>query len=122
MNVFLSNANQNIDYKNVNKNKNASDLLDGFFASGILPTIKRPTRITHISATIIDHLYVKCNGYNNVDSRILLLNIRHSRTAVLARCASIASDGRHGCPANCLNWWAPYAHCRHVMRRPAYSV
>ena len=68
-------SDQNIDYKNVNKNKNASDLLDAFFASGILPTIKRPTRITHTSATIIDNLYVKCNGYNNVDSRISLLNI-----------------------------------------------
>ena len=42
-------SDQNIDYKNVNKNKNASDLLDVFFASGILPTIKRPTRITHTS-------------------------------------------------------------------------
>ena len=68
-------SDQNIDYKNVSTNTNASNLLDIFFTSGILPTIKRPTRITHTSATIIDNLYVKCNGYINIDSRIILSDI-----------------------------------------------
>ena len=68
-------SDQNIDYKNVSTNTNASNLLDIFFTSGILPTIKRPTRITHTSAAIIDNLYVKCNGYINIDSRIILSDI-----------------------------------------------
>ena len=63
---------QNIDYGKVNNDHNASDLLDMFFTEGVLPTIKRSTRITHTSSTVIDNIYVKCDGYLNVDSRILI--------------------------------------------------
>jgi len=38
---------------------NISDLLDAFVAAGVLPTITRPTRITHASVTLIDNIYVK---------------------------------------------------------------
>ena len=72
---IIMGSDQNIDYKNVSTNTNASNLLDIFFTSGILPTIRRPTRITLTSATILDNLYVKCNGYINIDSRIILSDI-----------------------------------------------
>ena len=62
---------QNMDYMKIN-NAIVSDLLNIFVTNGILPTITRPTRITHTSATLIDNLYVKCEHYDNLHSRILL--------------------------------------------------
>ena len=41
---------QNFYYMKINQNSNVSDLLDVFYTLGILPTITRPTRITHSSA------------------------------------------------------------------------
>ena len=58
---------QNFDYMKVDTNQNVSDLLNVFFTQGLLPTVKRPTRITHTSSTIIDNIYVKCRGYENID-------------------------------------------------------
>ena len=66
---------QNFDYMKVNVNKNISDLLNVFFTSGVLPTVKRPTRITHTSATVIDNIYVKSQRYENIDSRVILSDI-----------------------------------------------
>ncbi len=66
---------QNVDYMRVNTNQNASDLLNVFFTLGVLPTVKRPTRITHTSSTVIDNIYVKCEGYDNIDSRVLVSDI-----------------------------------------------
>ena len=64
----------NYDYEEVGEHKNASDL-DVFFSHGLLPTVSRPTRITHTSATVIDNVYMKCPGYRNVNSRIIVSNI-----------------------------------------------
>ena len=47
---------QNFDYMKVKVNKNISDLLNVFFTSGVLPTVKGPTRITQTSATVIDNI------------------------------------------------------------------
>ena len=62
---------QNMDYMKVDSNTHVSDLLDVFITNGVLPTITRPTRINHTSATLIDNMYVKSNSYENVHSRIL---------------------------------------------------
>jgi len=59
---------QNFDYKKVDEEQNTSDLLDVFFTRGVLPTVYRPTRVTHTSCTIIDNVYIKCPGYRNIDS------------------------------------------------------
>jgi hypothetical protein len=72
-NVILG-TDQNMDYMKIN-NVMVSDLLNIFVTNGILPTITRPTRITHTSATLIDNLYVKCDHYDNLHSVILLDNI-----------------------------------------------
>ena len=36
---------QTFDYMKVDTNQNVSDLLNVFFTQGLLPTVKRPTRI-----------------------------------------------------------------------------
>ena len=51
-------SDQKFDYLKVNSHNNTSDLLD---AVGVLPTIRKLTRITHASATLIDNIYVKCD-------------------------------------------------------------
>ena len=43
---------QKFDYMKVDTNQNASDLLNAFFTQGILPTMKRPTRVTHTSSAV----------------------------------------------------------------------
>jgi len=53
---------QNFDLLKYNIDKNTKELLDSFISTGFLPTITKPTRITHKSATLIDNIYLK--GYN----------------------------------------------------------
>jgi hypothetical protein len=66
---------QNIDYMKVHINQNASNLLEMFITLGSLPVIRRPTRITHNSATLIDNIYVKSDSYENIDSRVITCDI-----------------------------------------------
>ena len=58
--IFIA-TDQNFDYMymKINQNSTISDLLGVFYTFGILPTITRPTRITHSSATLIDNIYIK---------------------------------------------------------------
>ena len=70
---------QNFDYMKVNEHKNTSDLLNVFFTAGILPTVSRPTRITHTSATVIDNLYIKSQDYGNIHSRIIMSDINQNQ-------------------------------------------
>ena len=71
----LVGTDQNFDYMKIDSNSNVSDLLDVFFTLGVLPSVTKPTRITHSSATLIDNIYVKCAKYEHVHSRILLTDI-----------------------------------------------
>lgn len=50
-------------------------LLDSFYSAGMLPTITRPTRVTHNSATLIDNLYVMSNQLDHITSGIITLDI-----------------------------------------------
>ena len=74
-NQVILGSDMNFDYKKVGEHKNTSDLLNVFFSQGLLPTVSRPTRITHTSATVIDNVYMKCAGYRNVNSRIIVSDI-----------------------------------------------
>ena len=56
----------------VHTNWNVSEVLDVFFTVGVLPTVRRPTRVTYMSVTVIDNIYMKCAGYDNIDSKILM--------------------------------------------------
>ncbi len=87
-------SDMNVDYMKVNTNKNASDLLNVFFTLGILPTVKRPTRITHTSSTAIDNLYVKCDGYENIDSRILISDISDHLPIIACMGRKVRSVGK----------------------------
>ena len=48
---------QNFDYLNSNC-VYSKLLLETFFSAGLVPTITRPTRITHATATLIDNIYM----------------------------------------------------------------
>jgi len=74
LNVVIG-TDQNMDLLKLDTHKATSDLFDTFFNNGILPTIIRPTRITHTSATLIDNIYIKCNANSNFDSAIIITDI-----------------------------------------------
>ena len=62
---------QNFDYMKINKHNNTLNLFNNFLTAGMIPTITKPTRITHKTATLIDNIYVTCN-INKIFSAILL--------------------------------------------------
>ena len=66
---------QNMDYLKINKHNNTSELLDINFDNNILPTIIRPTRVTHNSATLIDNIYVSHKLSTNYKSGIIITDI-----------------------------------------------
>ena len=47
----------NIDLLKYGTHQKTSMFVDGMFSQGFVPHISKPTRITHTSATIIDHIY-----------------------------------------------------------------
>lgn len=53
---------QNFDYLKIHSDTVTSDLFDVCLSSNLIPTITKPTRVTHTSATLIDNLYV---GHTN---------------------------------------------------------
>ena len=75
----ITGTDQNFDYLKLGSNKNTDDLLDTLFSVGMLPTINKPTRITHTSATLIDNIYIKCNNYGKFNSGILMNDISDYR-------------------------------------------
>ena len=66
---------QNFDYIKIDQHKNTQDLLDTFITNGFLPTITKPTRITHASATLIDNIYVSTKCKSHIQSAILTVDI-----------------------------------------------
>jgi len=54
----LIGTDQHFNYINVHGHKNTSQLLDAFISSGYIPTITKPTRITHSTSTLIDNIYI----------------------------------------------------------------
>lgn len=66
---------QNFDYLKIDQHKTTQELLDAFFINTFIPTIVKPTRITHSTATLIDNIYVKCNVSNNITSGIIMTDL-----------------------------------------------
>ena len=62
---------QNFDLLKYDHDKNTKDLLDGLVSLGFLPSVTKPTRITHSSATIIDNIYLKGFNYYTMSSGII---------------------------------------------------
>ena len=50
---------QNFDYLKYKNHTNSAELMNIFFNAVFLPTITKPTRITHTTATLIDNIYIK---------------------------------------------------------------
>ena len=92
-NQVILGSDMNFDYTKVGEHKNTSDLLNVFFSQGLLPTVSRPTRITHTSATVINNVYMKCAGYRNVNSRIIVSDIS-DHYAILACMGESDGTGR----------------------------
>ena len=65
---------QTINYLNIDTN-HAINLLNTFLSVGMVPTISRPTTITHTSATLIDNLHVRINKLNETLSGILSVHL-----------------------------------------------
>ncbi len=59
---------QNYDFIKIDQHKNTEELFTAFLTHSILPTINKPTRINHRTATLIDNIYVKVK---NKDKQII---------------------------------------------------
>ena len=66
---------QNFDYLKINESCHINNLLNAFFSESILPTITKPTRITHKSATLIDNIYIKTSDPYTIQSGIIMTNM-----------------------------------------------
>ena len=66
---------QNFNYINMEQHANTRDLFDLFIASGFIPTITIPTRITHQTSTLIDNIYVKTRKTENLTSGVISSDI-----------------------------------------------
>jgi hypothetical protein len=49
----------NVDLLNFHNHAKTNEYLESLLSFGLLPTITRPTRVTHTTATVIDHIFVK---------------------------------------------------------------
>ena len=65
----------NLDLLKSHSHVPTSSFLDMNLDNGIFPTITRPTRLTHTSATLIDNILVTENLLSRFESKILLENI-----------------------------------------------
>ncbi len=48
----------NIDLLNPNRNKRITDFTDTLYSKGLFPVIKKPSRITKDTATLINNIYI----------------------------------------------------------------
>ena len=62
---------QNMDYLKINSHGNTMKLFETNLEKNVIPTIYKPTRVTHNSATLIDNIYVDAELYNNCRSLII---------------------------------------------------
>ena len=66
---------QNFDYLKYDSHKPSMDLLQLFITNGLMPTITKPTRVTHSTATLIDNIYLSTRLKENSTSAILCSDI-----------------------------------------------
>ena len=66
---------QNLDYLKINAHSRTMDFFNLNLENNIIPTIYKPTRVTHTSATLIDNIYIDSDLYKNVKSHILTIDI-----------------------------------------------
>ena len=66
---------QNLNLLMSDSHAPTSELLNIMFTHTPLPTITKPTRITHTSATLIDNIYLKVDSNTKIHSGIILTDI-----------------------------------------------
>ncbi len=66
---------QNIDYLKINEHTNTANFLNMNLTNGLLPTITKPTRVTHQTATLIDNIYLTCKNVCNSRSFVITSDI-----------------------------------------------
>jgi len=66
---------QNLDYLKIHTHTNTMKFFEMNISNNVIPTIYRPTRVTHTSATLIDNIYVDSEMYRNVKSHIIKSDI-----------------------------------------------
>ena len=73
--AIIIGTDQNFDFMKIKSHNPTALLLSTFIMAGMVPTITKPTRITHTSTTLIDNIYVKSNKLNPVFSSVLYSDI-----------------------------------------------
>ena len=74
---------QNLDFIKLNQHKLTENFLELNLSSGIIPTITKPTRITHQTATLIDNIYLKSKHVFDYKSGIVLADLSDHLPCVL---------------------------------------
>ncbi len=76
----------NIDLLKFDSHSKTNNYLENIFASGFLPMIHKPTRVTHSSATLIDHIYTN-DISNSAQSGIIITDVAdHFATFLICKC------------------------------------
>ena len=74
-NPVIIGTDQNLDLLHIDHHTVTQQYLNLFLSNRLIPTIHKPTRITHSSATLIDNLYVNMTNCNSIASGIILTDI-----------------------------------------------
>jgi hypothetical protein len=68
-------SDQNLDYLKIDTHNNTAKLLDICLNNNLIPTITRPTRVTHNTCTLIDNIYLSINLTKKYKSSIIVSDI-----------------------------------------------
>jgi exonuclease III len=66
---------QNLDYLKINVHGNTKKLFELNMLNQLIPTITKPTRITHSTATLIDNIYVDAESFTSAHSYVITTDI-----------------------------------------------
>ena len=66
---------QNLDFLKIDSHANTMKFFDLNISNNLIPTIHKPTRITHKSATLIDNIYINDTLLKNSESYIVTTDI-----------------------------------------------
>ena len=66
---------QNLDYLKINQHPNTAKFLELNLSSNLMPTVVKPTRVTHTTATLIDNIYLSSRLCTTSTSRIIVSDI-----------------------------------------------
>ena len=79
----------NVNILNFAQHELTNTYLESMFSIGLLPVITRPTRITHTSATLIDHIF-ESNKVNRYIAGIILSSLSdHFPTFYIEQCKTV---------------------------------